>query len=216
MDSQLRVYVPDHPLIGHWLGIARDINTPNILFKTAIVEIGRWLTYEATRYWFPIIETTVQGNLNTFSIALINSKIPIAVVPVLRTGLVLLEGAQTLLPLANIYHLGLEKDSNNSAITCYLNKLPQRFTESTQIIILDPVLDTGERIMKTLSELVQRGADLSLVRIIAVVVTPKALQKLNLQYPVLNIYTAAIDEKVDDSGNIIPGLGDFENRVFGS
>ncbi len=216
MDSQLRVYVPDHPLIKHWLGIARDINTPNILFKTAIVEIGRWLTYEATRYWFPIIETTVQGTLSTSSIALINSQIPIAVVPVLRTGLVLLEGAQTLLPLANIYHLGLEKDSKNSEITCYLNKLPQRFTESTQIIILDPVLDTGERIMKTLSELVQRGADLGLVRIISVVVTPKALQKLNLQYPVLNIYTAAIDEKIDDSGNIIPGLGDVENRAFGS
>ncbi|BDA39294.1 uracil phosphoribosyltransferase [Candidatus Atelocyanobacterium thalassae] len=216
MDSQLRVYVPDHPLIKHWLGIARDINTPDILFKTAIVELGRWLTYEATRYWLPMIEATVQGPLSTSSIVLINSKVPIAVIPVLRTGLVLLEGAQTLLPLAKIYHFGLEEDSNDSKITCYLNKLPQQFTKSTQIVILEPVLGTGERIMTTLSEIVQRGADLNLVRIISVVVTPKALQKLNLKYPVLNIYTATIDEKVDDSGNIIPGLGNVEERAFGT
>ena len=85
MDSQLRVYVPDHPLIKHWLGIARDINTPDILFKTAIVELGRWLTYEATRYWFPMMETTAQGTISSSPIALINTEIPIAVIPTLCT-----------------------------------------------------------------------------------------------------------------------------------
>ena len=110
MDSQLLVYVPDHPLIKHWLGIARDINTPDTLFKTAILELGRWLTYEATRYWFPMIETTAQGTISSSPIALINPEIPIAVIPTLCTGLVLLEGAQDLLPLAKTYHLGLEQN----------------------------------------------------------------------------------------------------------
>ena len=214
MDSQLRVYVPDHPLIKHWLGIARDINTPDILFKTAIVELGRWLTYEATRYWFPMIETTAQGTISSSPIALINPEIPIAVIPTLCTGLVLLEGAQDLLPLAKIYHLGLEQNSSNLEVTCYLNKLPQKFTKTTQIVILDPILGTGEQITRILSEIAQRGADLALVRIICVIATPQALQKLNLQYPMLSIYTATIDEKIDDKGNVIPGLGNIEKRAF--
>lgn len=104
MTLQLRVYVPDHPLIKHWLAIARDENTPSVLFKTAMTELGRWLTYEAARHWLPTIDMTIKTPLAQCPATLVNPTVPIAVIPILRAGLALLDGAQTLLPLASIYH----------------------------------------------------------------------------------------------------------------
>lgn len=124
MSMQLRVYVPDHPLIKHWLAIARDTNTPSVLFKTAITELGRWLTYEAVRYWLPTIDTSIQTPLSECAATLINPEVPIAVIPILRAGLALLDGAQTLLPLASTYHLGLARNEETLEASCYLNKLP--------------------------------------------------------------------------------------------
>ncbi len=216
MPSQLRVYVPDHPLIKHWLAIARDVNTPGVLFKTAMSELGRWLTYEATRYWFPTLETTVQTPLAPCQGTLINPEVPIAIIPILRAGLSLLDGAQTLLPLASIYHLGLVRNEETLENDCYLNKLPKKFVANTQIIILEPMLATGGSIMKALDEIAQRGADISLIRIISVVAAPPALQQLNTHYANLNIYTAIIDEGLNEKGYIVPGLGDAGDRAFGT
>jgi uracil phosphoribosyltransferase len=216
MPSQLRVYVPDHPLIKHWLGVARDVNTPGVLFKTAMTELGRWLTYEATRYWFPTLETTVQTPLAPCTATLINPEVPIAIIPILRAGLSLLDGAQTLLPLASIYHLGLMRDEKTLQASCYLNKLPEKFAPNTQVMILEPMLATGGSIMTAMAEITQRGADPSLIRIISVVAAPPALQQLNTHYDGLNIYTAIIDEGLNSQGYIVPGLGDAGDRAFGT
>lgn len=216
MPSQLRVYVPDHPLIKHWLAIARDVNTPGVLFKTAMSELGRWLTYEATRYWFPTLETTLETPLASCQGTLINPEVPIAIIPILRAGLSLLDGAQTLLPLASIYHLGLVRNEETLESNCYLNKLPEKFAPKTQIIILEPMLATGGSIMKAMDEIAQRGADISLIRIISVVAAPPALQQLNTHYASLNIYTAIIDEGLNEKGYIVPGLGDAGDRAFGT
>ncbi|MDJ0507728.1 MAG: uracil phosphoribosyltransferase [Crocosphaera sp.] len=216
MPSQLRVYVPDHPLIKHWLAIARDVNTPGVLFKTAMSELGRWLTYEATRYWFPTLDTTLQTPLATCQGTLINPEVPIAIIPILRAGLSLLDGAQTLLPLASIYHLGLARNEETLDNHCYLNKLPEKFAANTQIIILEPMLATGGSIMKAMDEIARRGADISLIRIISVVAAPPALQQLNTHYASLNIYTAIIDEGLNEKGYIVPGLGDAGDRAFGT
>ena len=216
MPSQLRVYVPDHPLIKHWLAIARDVNTPGVLFKTAMSELGRWLTYEATRYWFPTLETTLETPLASCQGTLINPEVPIAIIPILRAGLSLLDGAQTLLPLASIYHLGLVRNEETLENNCYLNKLPEKFAPKTQIIILEPMLATGGSIMRAMDEIAQRGADISLIRIISVVAAPPALQQLNTHYASLNIYTAIIDEGLNEKGYIVPGLGDAGDRAFGT
>ena len=216
MPSQLRVYVPDHPLIKHWLGVARDVHTPGVLFKSAMSELGRWLTYEATRYWFSPLETTINTPLAPCQATLINPEVPIAVIPILRAGLSLLDGAQTLLPLASIYHLGLVRDEETLENSCYLNKLPQKFAPKTQIIILEPMLATGGSIMTAMKEIAQREADISLVRIISVVAAPPALQQLNTHYPDLNVYTAMIDEGINEQGYIVPGLGDAGDRAFGT
>ncbi|OUL20135.1 uracil phosphoribosyltransferase [Nostoc sp. RF31YmG] len=216
MTLQLRVYVPPHPLIKHWLAVARDAATPSVLFRSAMVELGRWLTYEAAREWLPTQETTVQSPLDSSPATLINPEVPVAVVPILRAGLGLLEGAQTLLPLASIYHLGLVRNEETLQPFCYLNKLPEKFDPQTRVLITDPMLATGGSMMAAMAELTQRGVDPVLTRIICVVAAPPALQKLSAAYPGLIIYTATIDEIVNDQGYIVPGLGDAGDRTFGT
>lgn len=216
MTFQLRVYVPEHPLIKHWLGVARDANTPNVLFKTAMIELGRWLTYEAARHWLPTLETTIQTPIADSQATLINPQVPIAVVPILRAGLALLDGAQTLLPLASTYHLGLVCNEETLDVSFYLNKLPQQFHPETRIIVLEPMLATGRSITVAIDEITKRGANPELIRIISVVVAPPALQKLSQQYPSLNIYAAIIDEGINNKGYIVPGLGDASDRTFGT
>lgn len=216
MTLQLRVYVPPHPLIKHWLAVARDAATPSVLFRSAMTELGRWLTYEASREWLPTQDMTVQSPLASCPATLINPEIPIAVVPILRAGLGLLEGAQTLLPLASIYHLGLVRDETTLQPKCYLNKLPDKFDPETRVLITDPMLATGGSILATMSELIQRGIDPALTRIVCVVAAPMALQKLSNAYPGLIIYAATIDETVNEQGFIVPGLGDAGDRIFGT
>ncbi|XWK91132.1 MAG: uracil phosphoribosyltransferase [Phormidium sp.] len=216
MTFQLRVYVPPHPLIKHWLGVARSETTPTALFRSAMTELGRWLTYEAAREWLPTMETTVQTPLAECPATFVNPEVPVVVVPILRAGLALLEGAQSVLPLASVYHLGLVRDEKTLEPSCYLNKLPAQFKEQTRILISEPMLATGGSIMAAMAELTARGADPSQVRIISIVAAPPALQKLSLAYPALNIYTATIDEVVNEHGFIVPGLGDAGDRTFGT
>lgn len=216
MTLQLRVYVPPHPLIKHWLGVARDAATPPPLFKSAMTELGRWLTYEAVRDWLPTDEMTVQTPLAPCPATMIDPEVPLVVVPILRAGLALLEGAQTLLPLASIYHLGVVRNEETLEASCYLNKLPDRFAPNTHVIITDPMLATGGSIMLTMEELTKRGVDPALTRIISVVVAPPALQKLGAHYPSLTIYAAMIDEGLNSKGYIVPGLGDAGDRSFGT
>jgi uracil phosphoribosyltransferase len=216
MVLERRVYVPDHPLIKHWLGVARDVNTPPVLFKTAMTELGRWLTYEAVRYWFPTVETTVNTPLAPCAATLINPEIPIAVIPILRAGLAILDGAQTLLPLSSTYHLGLVRNEETLTPSCYLNKLPETFDPQTRILILEPMLATGGSIMAAMAEVTKRGANPALMRIVSIVASPPALKQLSEQYSELNIYTATIDETVNEQGYIVPGLGDAGDRAFGT
>ncbi|WP_026104123.1 uracil phosphoribosyltransferase [Anabaena sp. PCC 7108] len=216
MTQQLLVYVPPHPLIKHWLAVARDAATPSVLFRSAITELGRWLTYEAARDWLPTLETTVESPLAPCSATLIDPLVPVAVVPILRAGLGLLEGAQTLLPLASIYHLGLVRNEETLEVSCYLNKLPEKFAPETRVLITDPMLATGASIMTAMAELTQRGVDPALTRIVCVVAAPPALKKLSSAYPGLTVYSATIDEIVNDKGYIVPGLGDAGDRIFGT
>ena len=216
MTLQLRIYVPPHPLIKHWLAVARDEATPSVLFRCAMTELGRWLTYEAAREWLPTTETTVQSPLASCPATFIDPEMPIAVVPILRAGLGLLEGAQTLLPLASIYHLGLVRDEQTLQPLCYLNALPDKLDPRTRVLITDPMLATGGSIMAAMAELTHRGIDPALTRIVCVVAAPPALQQLSEAYPGLIIYTATIDEGLNEQGYIVPGLGDAGDRIFGT
>lgn len=216
MALQLRVYVPPHPLIQHWLGVARDVNTPPALFRSAMTELGRWLTYEAIKEWLPTVDTMVQTPLTECKATFVNPEVPLVLIPILRAGLGLLEGAQTVLPLASVYHLGMVRDEETLEVSCYLNKLPPQFPPEVRVTICEPMLATGGTIMATMKELTQRGVDAASVRIISVVAAPPALQSLSSAYPSLNVYTATIDEGLNSQGFIVPGLGDAGDRTFGT
>lgn len=216
MTVQLRVYVPPHPLIKHWLAVARDETTPSVLFRSAMTELGRWLTYEAIRDWLPTMDTEINTPLAPCAATYINPEVPIAVVPILRAGLALLDGAQALLPLASIYHVGVVRNEETLEPSVYLNKFPEQFPPQTRVLITDPMLATGGTITVVMEDLVQRGVDPALIRIIAVVTAPPALQKLNAAYPGLVVYAACIDEFLNDKGYIVPGLGDAGDRTFGT
>jgi uracil phosphoribosyltransferase len=216
MTLQLRVYVPPHPLIKHWLAVARDAATPSTLFRSAMTELGRWLTYEAIRDWLPLAETTVQTPLAECPATFIDPTVPVAVMPILRAGLALLDGAQAVLPLASIYHVGFVRNEETLEPSCYLNRLPDSLDPSTRVLITEPMLATGGTSLAALAELTKRGVDPAMVRIISVVVAPAALQKLSALYPSLTIYAAAIDETLNEHGFIVPGLGDAGDRTFGT
>jgi uracil phosphoribosyltransferase len=216
MALQLRVYVPPHPLIQHWLAVARDQGTPSVLFRSAMTELGRWLTYEAIRDWMPTVETVVNTPLAPCAATFINPEAPIAVIPILRAGLSLLDGAQMLVPLASIYHIGVVRNEETLEPTIYVNKFPKVFPPETRVLITEPMLATGGTMVRVMDELIGRGIDPALVRIISVVVAPVALQKLNVAYPGLVIYAAGIDEGLNDLGYIVPGLGDAGDRTFGT
>ena len=216
MTLQLRIFVPEHPLIKHWLAVARDENTPSVLFKSAMTELGRWLTYEAARKWLPVIETQVKTPLSVCDAVFVNPEIPIAVVPILRAGLVLLDGAQNILPVASIYHLGLARDESTLEAICYLNKLPEQFNPQAKVLILEPMLATGGSIMMAMEEVTSRGIKSDAIRIVSVVAAPPALRQLSEKYPGLEIYAAMIDEGLNSKGYIVPGLGDAGDRAFGT
>jgi uracil phosphoribosyltransferase len=216
MTFQMRVYVPPHPLIKHWLAIARQSSTPSALFRTAMTELGRWLTYEAIRDWLPTVDAPIETPLAPCTATFINTEIPLIVTPVLRAGLALLDGAQSLLPLASIYHLGFVRNEETLEASCYLNKLPNSLAPQTRILVPEPMLATGGTMISVMEELTKRGVDPANIRVVAVVTAPPALQKLSVAYPGLTIYTAAIDEQVNERGFIVPGLGDAGDRTFGT
>lgn len=216
MALQMRIYVPPHPLIKHWLGVARDAGTPSTLFRTAITELGRWLTYEAVREWLPTIDVMIETPLAPCPATFVNPEVPVVIVPILRAGLGLLDSAQALLPLATIYHLGLVRNEETLEASCYLNKLPDQIDPQTRVLIVDPMLATGGSSIAAMEELIKRGVDPAMVRIVAVVAAPPALQKLGTAYPGLTIFTAAIDEVLNERGFIVPGLGDAGDRIFGT
>jgi len=216
MASQLRIFVPPHPLIKHWLGVARDGETPVPLFRTAMTELGRWLTYEAIREWLPTMDATVNTPLGASAATFINPEAHTIIVPILREGLALMEGVQELLPLASVYHVGFVRNEDTLEPSCYLNKLPDQLPPGTRVMISEPMLATGGTMMAMMEELTRRGVDPAAVRIISIVTAPPALQKLAEAYPTLAIFAAAIDESLNDQGFIVPGLGDAGDRTFGT
>ncbi len=216
MAQQLKVFVKKHPLIDHWLTIARDKNTPVPIFRTAMQELGKWLTYEAIRDWLPIQIVNVETPLAVASGEVIDASVPLAIVPILRAGLSLLESCQALVPNASIYHLGIVRNEETLENSLYLNKLPAQLQSQTRILITEPMMATGGTIIAALDLLIGCGADPSLIRIINVVCAPPALQKINQKYPSIQIYTAMIDEVVNAQGWIVPGLGDAGDRSFGT
>mmetsp|Transcript_6702 Transcript_6702/g.24824 ORF Transcript_6702/g.24824 Transcript_6702/m.24824 type:complete len:293 (-) Transcript_6702:1386-2264(-) len=213
-SGQMLVYVPPHPLLNHWLAIARNKDSPSAMFHNAIAEIGKWLMYEAVRDWLPTVQFEVESPCGVANATVIDPSQPIKIIPILRAGLVLLEHVNTVIPTSQTYHLGFVRDEESLEASMYLNKLPEKFEEDDKILITDPMLATGGTIIQAIEECIKRGAKNSNIRIIAVVCAPPALKKLSEKYTGLRVYAAMIDEDLNDQGYIVPGLGDAGDRSY--
>ena len=192
------------------------MQTPPQVFRSTIAELGRLLIYECVRDWLPTFNAEVQGPVALAQVEMVDPTQPIALVPVLRAGLVLLEEANTVLPATSTYHLGFVRDEETLEAKMYLNKLPKQFDEGQRVLICDTMLATGGTIVQAIDECIARGANVKNIRIVCAVTCPPALTILSEKYPGLRVYAAMIDEELNDDGYIVPGLGDAGDRAFGT
>ena len=205
------LHVVDHPLIADSLTRVRDKDTPNALFRQELERIGTLLMAEATR-GLPTHAVRVQTPLTeTLGRQLDNQPV---VVPVLRAGLGFLDAAQDLLPNADVGFIGVARDEETHQPKPYVNKLPESLA-GRQCIVLDPMLATGGSLAHTCQLLVERGATGTII-VVCVLAAPEGIELLRQSGLDLAVYTASLDERLNETAFIVPGLGDAGDRQFGS
>ncbi|SRR5690625_2778619 len=205
------VYVLDHPLIQHKLTYIRDKNTGTKEFRELVDEIAMLMAFEITRN-LPLEETTVETPLTTTKAQTLAGK-KIGLVPILRAGLGMVDGMLRLLPAAKVGHIGLYRDPETLQPVEYYVKLPSDIVER-ELILMDPMLATGGSANDAIDSLKKRGA--RKIRLMCLVAAPEGIELITKNHPDVDIYVAALDEKLDDKGYIVPGLGDAGDRLFGT
>jgi len=211
----LRVVVPPHPLIGHWLTLLRDRATPAPIFATAMAELGRWLTYEALRDWLPQRSVTVETPLARAEGMVVDGAIPVLAVVLLRGGLGLWQGAQPVLPAARLAHLALAAASDPPN-RWTLDSLPEAIGERVGVLVFLPVIASGATLLAVLERLRQLGVAGERLRVVTALASAPGLKAIGEQVPQLTIYCGCIDADLDDHERLLPGCGDAEARLFGS
>lgn len=211
------VHIPAHPLIADALAQCRDRNTATPQFRAAVAALGRWLAYEICRDWLPTTQTQIETPLDVLADAtIINRATRVEIVPILRAGLALVEGVLPLLPDAKILHVGYRRDEATARAVCYLTGLPARIPADTRILILEPMLATGGTLVQALDALTERGADVKLIRVLSIIASQPAIERIGAKYPEVTIFCAAVDAEIDERFFIVPGLGDAGDRAFGT
>ncbi len=210
-DKLGRVVIFNHPLIQHKLGKIRDAETSSVQFRELLREITGLMVYEITRD-FPLEEIEVTTPIAKTKAYAIKGK-KLALVPVLRAGLGMLDGILRLAPNAKIGHLGLYRNPETLEPVEYFCKLPSDIAER-EIMILDPMLATGGTATASISMIKKHGGQkISLVCLIA---APEGLSRVQKEHPEVNIFAAALDERLNEHGYIVPGIGDAGDRIFGT
>lgn len=205
-----KVYVSDHPLVKHKLTLLRNKDTESKKFRELIREITLLLAYEATRD-LEVDECTVETPLATTTGYRL--KEPIGLIPVLRSGLGMVEGIWELLPSAEVWHIGLFRDEQTLRPVAYYNRLPVHPTVSV-CLILDPMLATGGSAVKTVDILKTWGA--RRIKFMGLIGAPEGVELLTGAHPDVDIYLAALDDHLNEHAFIVPGLGDAGDRQFGT
>lgn len=203
-------HISSHPLVAHKLAILRDRETEPKKFRALIKELASLLTYEATNGLITEPKTVLTPLAETTCHQL---KERIGLIPILRAGLGMVEGVWDLIPNAEVWHIGLFRDEKTLKPVQYYNKLPVGPTVSV-CIILDPMLATGGSAAATVDILKQWGV--SNIIFMGIIGSPEGIQTLLSRHPGLPIYLAAVDEKLNEKGYILPGLGDAGDRQFGT
>ncbi|HLW60551.1 MAG TPA: uracil phosphoribosyltransferase [bacterium] len=207
--GQVRVF--DHPLIQHKLSILRDQRTGHKEFRELVEEIAMLMAFEATSD-LPVRPIDVQTPLTLAKGATIAGQ-EIAVVPILRAGLAMEAGILRLMPTARVGHIGIYRDPATLAPHTYYCKLPPD-VGNRQVLVVDPMLATGGSAVESIDLLKTRGA--RTIRLMVLIAAPEGIRRVHSGHPDVDIYTAAVDERLNEHGYILPGLGDAGDRLYGT
>ena len=203
--------VLDHPLIQHKLTLIRDKNCSTKEFREIVNEISTLMAYEVSRD-MPLEDVEIETPIGKSIQKQISGK-KVAIVPILRAGLGMVDGMAELLPVARIGHIGMYRDEETLKPTEYFVKLPSDISER-QVFVVDPMLATGGSAIMAVDALKKRGA--RDIRFCSLVAAPEGVKALEEAHPDIDIYTAALDEKLNEDGYIVPGLGDAGDRLCGT
>ena len=207
----MAVHILDHPLIHHKLAILRSKDTGVKEFRELVGEIAGLMCFEATRS-LPTVEVEVETPVATAKCRMLSGK-KLAIVPVLRAGLGMVDSMVDLIPSAKIGHIGLYRDPETHMPVEYYCKLPEDI-ESRQVYVVDPMLATGGSAIAAIDFLKKRGCkNIIMMNIIG---CPEGVQAVQEAHPDVELYLAAVDEKLNDHAYIVPGLGDAGDRIFGT
>lgn len=200
-----------HPLILHKLALIRDKNTGSKDFRELINEVAMLMAYEVTRE-MPTETVKVETPICVTDCKMLSGK-KVAIVPILRAGLGMVDGMLKLIPAAKVGHIGLYRDEVTLQPVEYFCKLPQDI-EERDIIVTDPMLATGGSAIDAISLLKKRGA--KYIRLMCLLGSPEGINAVKTAHPDVDIYLASIDEKLNEKGYIVPGLGDAGDRLYGT
>ncbi|MFJ7736087.1 uracil phosphoribosyltransferase [Lysinibacillus sp. NPDC097287] len=206
-----KVYVFDHPLIQHKLTYIRDKKTGTKEFRELVDEVATLMAFEITRD-MPLEEIEIETPVTTAKTKVLSGK-KLAIVPILRAGIGMVDGVLKLIPAAKVGHIGLYRDPATLKPVEYYAKLPAD-VEERDFIIVDPMLATGGSAVEAINSLKKRGA--KNIKFMCLIAAPEGVKVIQDEHPDVDIYIAALDEKLDDHGYIVPGLGDAGDRLFGT
>ncbi|HHU52748.1 MAG TPA: uracil phosphoribosyltransferase [Clostridiaceae bacterium] len=205
------VFIFDHPLIQHKISLMRDKNTATKEFRELATEVSRLMAYEVTRD-LPLRTVEIETPVAVAKAKIIAGK-NLALVPILRAGLGMVDGMLDLIPMAKVGHIGLYRDPVTLEAVEYYCKLPED-VENRDVILLDPMLATGVSAVDAVSQLKKRN--ITSIKFVCIIAAPEGIEKLHSTYPDVPIFCAAKDEGLNEHAYIIPGLGDAGDRLFGT
>lgn len=206
-----RVVEVDHPLVRHKLTLLRSAECDTAQFRALVEEIANLLTYEATKD-LDTEPITIETPMTTMTGTVVSGK-KVAVVPILRAGLGMVDGVLRMVPVAKIGHIGLYRDEETLEPVTYYEKLPDDMAHR-DVLVLDPMLATGGSVTVAVDKIKAAGA--RHIKMLALLAAPEGIARLQKDHPDVDIYVAGIDERLNEHGYIVPGLGDAGDRLFGT
>lgn len=205
------IYVMEHPLIQHKIGIMRDKNTSTKEFRALVAEVAMLIYYEASRN-LPLADKEIETPLVKTTVKQIAGK-KLCIVPILRAGLHMADGILNLTPNAKVGHIGLYRDEKTLEPHEYFCKLPVDAMER-EIFVVDPMLATGGSAIAAIELLKKRN--IKKIRFLCLIAAPEGVEALKNAHPDVDIYIGALDERLNENGYILPGLGDAGDRIYGT
>ncbi len=203
--------VIDHPLIQHKVSIIRDKDCGTKVFREVVDEIAMLMAYEISRD-MPVEDVVIETPITKTTQKTLAGK-KVAIIPILRAGLGMVDGILELIPAAKVGHVGMYRDEETLEPHEYFMKLPEDI-DSRQLLVVDPMLATGGSAIMAIDSLKKRGA--SNIKFVCLVAAPEGVKALQDAHPDVDIYTAALDDHLNEHGYIVPGLGDAGDRLFGT